>query len=134
MTLDIDIPDTKVANFSNLAKDELKTQINDISQKLVEEALRVESSERLKGDKQEVTSSVVLKSAELFLRRYNSKKGNIKRMCIEISSTIFITLSGIGFTMAFYDLQNNIWVLFIAIMLLVIGTITYVITIKNKYE
>lgn len=134
MTLDIDIPDTKVANFSNLAKDELKTQINDISWKLVEEALRVESSERLKGDKQEVTSSVVLKSAELFLRRYNSKKRNIKRMCIEIFSTTFITLSGIGFTMAFYDLQNKIWMLFISIMLLVIGIITYVITIKNKYE
>jgi hypothetical protein len=55
-------------------------------------------------------------------------------MCIEIFSTTFITLSGIGFTMAFYDLQNKIWMLFISIMLLVIGIITYVITIKNKYE
>ena len=65
MKFDIDITDAKVATFSNQAKDELKTQIDDISIKLVDEALRIETSERLKGDKHEVTSSIVQKALKI---------------------------------------------------------------------
>lgn len=134
MKLNIDIPDAKITNFSNQAKDELKTQIAEITNNLVDESLRIETSERLKGNTQEVTSSVVQKSAEIFLRRYNSKKGSTKMMYIEILSTVLLTVSGMGSTFAFYDLPNNLWILLISLALFVIGITGYVITIKKKYE
>ncbi len=134
MKLNININDDKVINFSNQAKDELLAQITDISDKLIEEALRVEISERLKGYKQEVTSSIVQKTAELFLQRYNFVKNRKKRMGIEIASLVFMSLTSIFFTIAFQDLSNNVIVLLIAIILLMVGLITSVISIQNKYE
>lgn len=134
MKFDIDITDAKVATFSNQAKDELKTQIDDISIKLVDEALRIETSERLKGDKQEVTSSIVQKASELFQIRYNHDNNRTKRICVEICSLVSMSLASIAFTIAFHDLSNNSSTLFIAIIFLMVGIATSVISIMGKYE
>lgn len=134
MTLNIEINDAKVANFTSQAKDEIKIQIDDISSKLIEEALRIERSERLKGDKQEVTSSVVQKAAELFFLRYSRVKSRKRKVLIEIASLLLMSLSSILFTIAFSDLQNKLTVLCFAITFLTIGIVFSVISIMNKYE
>jgi len=132
MKLDININDAKVASFSNRAKKELETQIVDISDKLVDEALRIETSERLRGNEQEVTSSIVQKASELFLRKYDYIKKKPYRIVTEIVALVAMSLQGILFTIAFQDISNNLLALVFAIIFLVVGIITSVLSIMNK--
>lgn len=132
MKLDINISDVKVASFSNRAKEELKSQIVDISNKLVDEALRIETSERLRGNEQEVTSSIVQKASELFLRKYDYIKKKPYRIVTEIVALVAMSLQGILFTIAFQDISNNLLALVFAIIFLVVGIITSVLSIMNK--
>jgi hypothetical protein len=52
----------------------------------------------------------VQKAAELFLTRYYHDKGRYKRIIVEIVSIVGMSLASIGFTVAFNDLQNNVWI------------------------
>lgn len=132
MTLDINISDVKVASFSNRAKEELKSQIVDISNKLVDESLRIETSENLGGKVQEVTSSIVQKASELFLRNYEYIKRKPTRVATEIIALVMMSLQGILFTIAFHDISNSLWILCVAIIFLVVGIICSVLSIMNK--
>lgn len=134
MKIEIDISDNKVSPFSNQAIDELRGQISNLTNKLVDEALRIEASERLKGGSQEITSSVVQMAADLFLIRYNKVKKRNKKVLIEIASHIFTLLTSILFAIAFDDLQNNCLILVIAIISLGLAITFSVISIMNKYE
>ena len=93
MIITIEIEDSKVSDFSTQAKEELILQMNDISQKLVEESLRVEASERLSGNTAEITKSVVKKAAELFLRRYDYVKKKRTNLYIEIAAVAAMPIS-----------------------------------------
>lgn len=132
MTLDINISDVKVASFSNRAKEELMSQIVDISNKLVDESLRIETSENLGGKVQEVTSSIVQKASELFLRNYEYIKRKPTRVATEIIALVMMSLQGILFTIAFHDISNSLWILCVAIIFLVVGIICSVLSIMNK--
>lgn len=132
MTLNINISDVKVASFSNRAKEELMSQIVDISNKLVDESLRIETSENLGGKVQEVTSSIVQKASELFLRNYEYIKRKPTRVATEIIALVMMSLQGILFTIAFHDISNSLWILCVAIIFLVVGIICSVLSIMNK--
>lgn len=132
MELKIDILDAKVVNFSNQAKNELKSQIADISDKLTDETLRIETSERLSGNVQEVTSSMVKKASELFLRRYDYVKQKPRRLLCEIVSLVSTLLYSFFFTLAFSNLTNNVWALYLAIPFFAVGLVTSVLSIINK--
>lgn len=132
MTFEINIVDTKVGSFSNRAKDELKSQMIIISEKLVDEALRIETSERLSGDVQEVTSSIVQKASELILRRYDYVKRKTPRVYVEIFSLVTMSLSSVLFTIAFSNISSNICALYIALPFFAIGIVTSVLSIMNK--
>lgn len=132
MTLNFNISDVKVASFSNRAKEELMSQIVDISNKLVDESLRIETSENLGGKVQEVTSSIVQKASELFLRNYEYIKRKPTRVATEIIALVMMSLQGILFTIAFHDISNSLWILCVAIIFLVVGIICSVLSIMNK--
>ena len=132
MTFEISITESKVETFSNQAKVELKTQIADISNKLVDEALRVETSGRLRGNVQEVTSSIVKKASELFLLRYDYINRRPNRLWLEIISNISMALMGIFFTVAFSGPQTNKVLLLIGIIFLAVGIVAMVLSIMNK--
>lgn len=132
MKIEIEITDEKIANFSDLAQRELKAQICDISNKLIDEAGRVEASERLSGDVKEVTSSIVRKASELFLRRYNYNKKTPQRVIIDIVAILSMSLTGVFFTIAFTDFPNHVAVLCVAMLLFAVGAVTSVISVMNK--
>ncbi len=132
MTFDIDINDAKVTNFSNLAQEELKKQIRVVADKIVDESLRIEISERLGGDIQEVTSSVVQKAAETFLHRFFVKKGRRKREMLELCSIVSMTLTGLLIGIASKDWNSHELILILGLLCFAIGIGTSSFSIMNK--
>lgn len=132
MKIEFEIDDSKVSSFSEQAKMEFLAQVNDISEKLADEAGRIETSERLSGDVQEITSAIVKKAAELFLRRYNYIKHMKRRVFVEICAILSTSLTSILFTIAFSDLANNTFALCLGLVTFLIASVTSVISVLEK--
>lgn len=132
MTIEIDVIDEKIGNFSGLAIGELRSQISDISTKLVDEAIRIEVSERLKGNPPEITASYVQSASEIFLRRYNCIKGRNKRIKLGILSYIFTSVSSIAFTLTFSVANGNALMLLLSLLLFGVAITLSVLSLINK--
>lgn len=132
MILNINIADTKLASFSNQAKEELKAQIADISDKLTDETLRVEASERLSGNVGEVTTSIVKKASELFLRRYDYVKKKRTNMYIEIAAVAAMPISSFLAPIFYAATPQNLLGLGFSFFLFSAGLVAYVISMTNR--
>ena len=132
MIITIEIEDSKVSDFSTQAKEELILQMNDISQKLVEESLRVEASERLSGNTAEITKSVVKKAAELFLRRYDYVKKKRTNLYIEIAAVAAMPISSFLAPIFYAATPQSLLGLGFSFFLFSAGLVAYVISMTNR--
>lgn len=132
MKIQFDIPDESLSCFSNEAKDECILQAKIITEKLADEAMRIETVMRSNSNVKQVTPDMVDSAAKVFLKQYVKEKNSKKRCIIEIFSLASTSLTSILFSYAFTDLANHQIILIVAIFLSFIAISTSVISILNK--
>lgn len=95
MDIRIQISDTKLTSFTSESKQELGSVLYGIADAIVDEAARIERSERGDGKSGEIVRNDVTKAASLFSRYIERRKSTRVFIACEMGSTISAILAGI---------------------------------------
>ncbi|MDB5202795.1 MAG: hypothetical protein JWQ27_2204 [Ferruginibacter sp.] len=123
MRIEFDIPEEKVQNFSQDARNELNKQASKIADEIVDEAGRIEASRRLPETNSEVTQSNVKEAAtqpRMIVARRKSWKSRIIQIIAFGSSLVAGSLLD---TDKFKETNHVVW--FIVMSFLAVGTFVY---------
>jgi len=129
MDIRIQIPDNKLASFTASSKEELSSKMAGIADAIVDEATRIERSERGDGTQGEVVRNDVVKAASLFTRHIDHRRAKKVFAVCEVGSTVSGLLAGIMIPMY----ESNVLYMISGIFFLVISVILsfYLIFFKD---
>lgn len=108
----VQVEDKKLTSFTDSSKSELQLKLNGIANDIVDEAMRIERSERGDGNNGEIVRNDVTKAASLFTRYIERRKGKKKFAVLEILGSLSGLLAGV-----FLPMHND------SILYLIIGVI-----------
>ena len=112
MDFTVQVDDNKLTSFTVSSKSELLLKLNGIANDIVDEAMRIERSERGDGNNGEIVRNDVAKAASLFTRYIERRKGKKIFAFLEIFGSLSGLLAGV-----FLPMHND------SIFYLVIGVI-----------
>ncbi len=95
MDFTVHVEDNKLTSFTDSSKAELGLKLNGIANDIVDEATRIERSERGDGNTAEVVRNDVVKAASLFTRYIERRKGKKTFAVLEILGSLSGLLAGI---------------------------------------
>lgn len=124
MTVQVEIADDKVSNFSADAKKCFKEQVIKYADDLVKEANLLEETTREDGATMEITSNIVLQAARKN-KNIRAKKPNRFLFIVKVVSVLSLTLAGFLFDLD--DFQNNKAILFIFMVIFTIAVASTVL-------
>lgn len=125
----VQVDDSKLTSFTTSSKSELQLKINGIANDIVDEAMRIERSERGDGNNGEIVRNDVAKAASLFTRYIERQKGKKIFAFLEIFGSMSGLLAGIFLPMH----NDNILYLVIGVIFILCsgGVSMYLINNKN---
>ena len=121
MTIQINIDDHKINNFSNGAKTTLKKQMGKYADDIIKEANLIEEAIREDGANTEITSNIVLQAVRKN-KNNQSKKPNRFLLITKITSSFSLLITGFLFDSSGY--QNNVIKLIAFIICLIIASVS----------
>lgn len=121
MTIQINIDDHKINNFSNGAKTTLKKQMGKYADDIIKEANLIEEAIREDGANTEITSNIVLQAVRKNKNNQN-KKPNRFLLITKITSSFSLLITGFLFDSSGY--QNNVIKLIAFIICLIIASVS----------
>lgn len=95
MEFTVQVEDNKLISFTDSSKTELRMKLNGIANDIVDEAVRIERSERGDGINGEIVRNDVIKAASLFTRYIERRKGKKKFAILEILGSLSGLLAGV---------------------------------------
>ncbi|MEE1177628.1 MAG: hypothetical protein U0K71_11545 [Paludibacteraceae bacterium] len=125
MNIIFEIPDNKVANFSDGAKEELLKQSSRITYEIIDEASRIEASIRVSDTNSEVTQSNVREAVQHPRMIYSRKKTLTNKI---IQGVAFVTtlIAGALFDTEKFSNTSTV-IIFLVVFSLSFGTNLYLI-------
>ncbi|MBQ2970951.1 MAG: hypothetical protein IJE16_00200 [Ruminococcus sp.] len=131
MSLQVNIDDNKINNFSPDAKIELKKQINKYSDNIIKESNLIEEANREVGAEVVITSNIVLQAVRK--NKIPSKKRTNKTLLImKIISSFTLLLTGFLFDKEGYEGELTNLIIFIIILITACTTTVLQFVLEDK--
>lgn len=128
MEFSVQVEDNKLTSFTDSSKTELGMKLNGIANGIVDEAMRIERSERGDGNNGEIVRNDVAKAASLFTRYIERRKGKKKFAVLEILGSLSGLLAGVFLPM---HNENVLYLVFGVLFILLSGGLSMYL-INNK--
>ncbi len=117
MSLQVNINDDKINNFSNDAILEFEKQLEKYGDNIIKEANLIEEADRVDGASTEITSNIVLQAVRKN-KISNTKKINKTLIVVKIISVFSLLLTGFLFDSSGYKEETVKLVLFIICLII----------------
>lgn len=117
MSLQVNINDDKINNFSNDALLEFEKQLEKYGDNIIKEANLIEEADRVDGASTEITSNIVLQAVRKN-KISNTKKINKTLIVVKIISVFSLLLTGFLFDSSGYKEETVKLVLFITCLII----------------
>lgn len=115
MSLQVNIDDNQIDNFSTGAKDELKKQLEKYANNIIKESNLIEEGIREDGANTEITSNIVIQAVRKS-RVPSRKKHSTTLLTLKITSWASLLLTGFLFDSNGYEEATGKLILFIFIL------------------
>ena len=124
----VQVDDSKLTSFTDSSKSELQLKLNGIANDIVDEAMRIERSERGDGNNGEIVRNDVAKAASLFTRFIERRKGKKVFAFCEIIGSLSGLMAGIFLPMY----ERNVVCLIAGVIFLLLAGMLSLYLIVNK--
>lgn len=128
MDFTVQVDDNKLTSFTDSSKSELKLKLNGIANDIVDEAMRIERSERGDGNTGEIVRNDVAKAASLFTRYIERRKGKKIFAVLEILGSLSGLMAGVFLPMH----SDSTFYLVFGVLFILISGVTSIYLINNK--
>lgn len=133
MSITINVSDSKLADLSNPAKEELVSATTRYAEDIIDEANRLEAADRDAYNRPEITRSTI-KDAVLYLRKYPKRpRRGPSYIILQIVSAISMLLTGCLFNVDKFKTDTN-WLIWFLVILAVALTSTTSVFIMGRTE
>lgn len=130
MEIRYDIPDSKVSNFTEDAKNRLQEQSQKYTLEIINEAEKVEELIRENGASTEITDNIIFQAIR---RNKTGKKKNIKKIIVGIIADIMLFISGLMFNPEMFITSKNTFNLNYFVIFAIITLVALVATIVTYF-
>ena len=128
MDFTVQVDDNKLTSFTDSSKSELKLKLNGIANDIVDEAMRIERSERGDGNTGEIVRNDVAKAASLFTRYIERRKGKKIFAFLEILGSLSGLMAGVFLPMH----SDSTFYLVFGVLFILISGVTSIYLINSK--
>ena len=127
--MEVEIDESDLVGFNDLAKSKLKESTNEFVSKLIEESHRLESNSNTSGGTPEVTSSNVSDANILVSKGLSKKKKGIGSKILRVFAALLPLIVGAMYNST--ELQDNVYMLvFVCVVAIAIITVTVSIMVE----
>lgn len=124
----VQVEDKKLTSFTDSSKSELQLKLNGIANDIVDEAMRIERSERGDGNTGEIVRNDVAKAASLFTRYIERRKGKKIFAILEILGSLSGLMAGVFLPMH----SDSTFYLVFGVLFILISGVTSIYLINSK--